>query len=86
MMFQKKMLNGYETTDAKGIVQQLIDILSQSSTPVTAPVAKSNAMTRVGIYDFLGRKVSDGLMITSSVVDKLHSGLYIINGKKYMMR
>lgn len=80
------MLNGYETTDAKGIVQQLIDILSQSSTPVTAPVAKSNAMKRVGIYDFLGRKVSDGLMITSSVADKLHSGLYIINGKKYMMR
>ena len=43
-------------------------------------------MTRVGIYDFLGRKVSDGLLITSSVADKLHSGIYIINGKKYMMR
>ncbi len=80
------MLNGYETTDAKGIVQQLIDILSQSSTPVTAPVAKSNAMTRVGIYDILGRKVSDIQEITSTVSGKLHNGLYIINGKKYMIR
>lgn len=80
------MLNGYKTTDTKGIVQQLIDILSQSSTPVTAPVAKSNAMTRVGIYDILGRKVSDIQEITSTVSGKLHNGLYIINGKKYMIR
>ena len=80
------MLNGYKTTDVKGIVQQLIDILSQSTTPVTVPVAKSNALTKDGIYDILGRKVSDIQEITSTVSGKLHSGLYIINGRKYMIR
>lgn len=80
------MLNGYKTIDTKGIVQQLIDILSPSQTPVKAPVAKSNAQTRGGIYDFLGRKVNDAQEITSTLTNRLHSGLYIINGKKYIMR
>ena len=68
------MLNGYETTAAKGIVAQLVDILSDATTgvaPLPAPATDSDA-----IYTLSGQRVTS---ITSP-------GIYVKGGRKIVIR
>jgi len=80
------MLNGYKTTTTKGIVQQLVDILSGNATSAVAPVATDDSQITSSVFDILGRKVNGPKNITSVNHGNFYNGLYIINGKKYLIR
>ncbi|MBQ9356359.1 MAG: hypothetical protein IJT98_03610 [Prevotella sp.] len=74
------MLGGYPTCEAKGIVDQLVDLLGDTTTgigrqPSVQPVS-------AGIYDMQGRKVADNISSTAS----LQPGLYIVAGRKVVIK
>ena len=71
------MLNGYKTTETKGIVQQIIDILSQQTTGVTSVNEKKTLQDGI-IFDLNGHRIQDPLLYSSHT-----KGIYIVNGKKY---
>ncbi len=80
------MLNGYKTTATKGIVQQLVDILSGNATSAVAPVATDDSQMTSSVFDIIGRKVNGPKNITSVNHGNFYNGLYIVNGKKYLIR
>ena len=71
------MLNGYKTTETKGIVLQLIDILSQQSTGITS-VNDKKMIQNDSIFDISGHRIQDSLFYSAHT-----KGIYIVNGKKY---
>ena len=76
----------YKTTNTKGIVQQIIDILSGNATSAVAPVVDVDSQMTSSVFDILGRKVNGPKNITSVNHGNFYNGLYIVNGKKYLIR
>ena len=68
------MLGGYNTCDAKGIVEQLTLLLGDNEPTPVNNVGVSNCKINTGIYDIQGH------LITPTA--HLANGIYIINGKK----
>ena len=72
------MLNGYG--DVKGIVSQLTAILEVKTEPVTGILsvdADTDSTSEHTIYDLQGRRIATAM---------LKKGLYIVDGRKVMMR
>lgn len=74
------MLGGYPTCEAKGIVDQLIDMLDNTTTAIG--LQQSAQPVNAGIYDMQGRKVADSTVSTNS----LQPGLYIVAGRKVLIK
>jgi len=68
------MLGGYETTDTKGIVAQLVDLLNIATG--ISEVKSEKVFGTEGIYTISGQKLNE---ITTS-------GIYIINGRKVSVK
>lgn len=72
------MLNGYGST--KGIVAQLKDILNPIPTEIDNALSKAANGQVKSIYDLQGRRIANALN------GQLKKGLYIIGGKKTVIR
>ena len=71
------MLNGYKTTDAKGIVQQLVDILKSETTAIAGTVGGgSPATASEALYSLSGQRVNG----------TPRPGIYVKDGRKIVIK
>jgi len=71
------MLNGYKTTDAKGIVAQLVDILKSETTAIAATVGGgSPATASEALYSLSGQRVNG----------TPRPGIYVKDGRKIVIK
>ncbi|MCR5578475.1 MAG: hypothetical protein K6F74_04575, partial [Prevotella sp.] len=75
------MLNGYPTAKEQGIVAQIVALLKAAEGKETGVNTVNNdRQTRAAVYDLSGRRVAQDMQ------EKLPRGLYIVGGRKVVIR